>query len=92
MGRSTRSRPLKLGKKLKQIRLGLDMSQAQMAKRLEVKGDAIYPASVSQYETGKREPSLIVLLSYARLARVAVETLIDDKLDLPIHRRKRVVR
>jgi transcriptional regulator with XRE-family HTH domain len=92
MGRSTRSRPLKLGKKLKQIRGGLGLSQAQMAKRLEVKGDAIYPASISQYESGQREPSLIVLFNYARLADVAVEVLIDDKLGLPIDKTKRVVR
>ena len=38
---------------------------------------------ISEYEAGTGEPSLIVLLKYARLAGVAVDVLIDDKLDLP---------
>ena len=51
MGRSHRSRPAKLGKKLKQIRIGLGLTQAEMAEKVKVKGDAIYAASVSQYES-----------------------------------------
>ena len=43
----------------------------------------ITPTRVSECEHGKREPNLLVLLAYARLARVRVEVLIDDKLDLP---------
>lgn len=35
------------------------------------------------YERGVREPSLIVLLKYARLAGCAVEDLIDDKMKWP---------
>ncbi len=95
MGRSTRSRPLKLGKKLKQIRLGLELSQAQMVQRLSLKNEPVYPASISMYECGKREPSLRTILAYARLAGVSVEALIDDKINLPNHLpvlRKRVVR
>jgi transcriptional regulator with XRE-family HTH domain len=38
---------------------------------------------VSSYESGRREPDLIILLRYARLARVPMETLVDDKLELP---------
>jgi len=37
---------------------------------------------ISAYEHGTREPNLLTLLRYARLARVSVETLIDDKLRL----------
>lgn len=88
MGRSTRSRPLKLGKKLRQIRLGLELSQAQMVTRLAVKNEPIYPASISMYECGKREPSLRALLAYARLGKVSVESLIDDEMKLPIKGRK----
>jgi hypothetical protein len=43
----------------------------------------LYPASISQYETGTREPPLLVLLQYARVACVPVEALIDDDLGLP---------
>lgn len=32
---------------------------------------------------GEREPSLIVLLRYARLAGVSMDVLADDGLDLP---------
>jgi transcriptional regulator with XRE-family HTH domain len=38
---------------------------------------------VSAYELGKREPNLIDLLNYARLAKVSVEGLIDDELEFP---------
>jgi transcriptional regulator with XRE-family HTH domain len=38
---------------------------------------------ISRYEQGKREPPLMILMAYARLANVYVEVLIDDELDLP---------
>lgn len=80
MGRSRRSRPAKLGKKLRQIRIGLGLTQAEMAEKVKVKGEAVYAASISQYERGLREPSLFVLLRYARLGGVTMESLVDDKL------------
>ena len=30
-----------------------------------------------------REPSLLILLAYARVARVHLEVLVDDAVDLP---------
>jgi transcriptional regulator with XRE-family HTH domain len=83
MGRSYRSRPKKLGGKLRQIRERLELTQAQMVDELGVKDEPLYSASISQYETGKREPPLLVLLKYARLAGVSTDVLIDDKLGLP---------
>ena len=80
MGRLPRERPQKLTAKLLKIRKRLDMSQTQMSKALNVK---VHYAAISQFEAGTREPSLIVLLRYARLARVSMETLVDDKLKLP---------
>jgi hypothetical protein len=53
-----------------------------MVKRLDVEG--IVASQISEFETGKREPSLIVVLQYARLAGVCADVLIDDKLDLPV--------
>jgi len=38
---------------------------------------------ISKYERGLREPSLLVLLEYSRAARVPIEILVDDSLDLP---------
>lgn len=82
MGRSYRARPKKLGVKLKQIRLSLELTQEQMVKRLGVRDEPLYAASISQYETGKREPPLLVLLRYARLYGCTMEELVDDKVRL----------
>jgi transcriptional regulator with XRE-family HTH domain len=38
---------------------------------------------ISKYERGVREPSLIVILRYARVAGVCLDVLVDDDLDLP---------
>ena len=39
---------------------------------------------VTEWERGRREPNLALILKYARLARVPVENLIDDKIDLSL--------
>ena len=39
-------------------------------------------ARVSEYENGIREPNLLTILAYARFAKLPVEYLIDDDLDL----------
>lgn len=83
MGRSYRSRPKKLGGKLKLIRMSFGLTQPEMIEKLSVKDEALYPSSISEYERGKREPPLLVLLRYARLAGVSTDVLIDDKLKLP---------
>ena len=83
MGRSYRSRPKKLGAKLKLIRLRLGLTQPEMIATLNVKDEPLYPSAISEYERGKREPPLLVLLRYARLAVVSTDVLIDDKLKLP---------
>jgi transcriptional regulator with XRE-family HTH domain len=77
-----RPRPERLGEKLRQIRDALGLSQTEMLKRLEAE-DLISYSQISQYETGRREPPLTILLQYARTAGVSMETLADDELDLP---------
>lgn len=74
-----RPSPRKLAEKLRQVREGLGLSQGDIASRIGVKDRA----SVSGYERGEREPPLPVLLMYARVAGVSVESLIDDDLSLP---------
>jgi transcriptional regulator with XRE-family HTH domain len=74
--------PKKLAKKLTQIRAALGLSQTEMVKALNYKTSALHPAMISQFETGRREPPLMLLLAYARLARVSTDVLIDDKQDL----------
>ena len=41
----------------------------------------IYRGHIREFEQGKREPSLPVLLAYARIAEVYVDALIDDEID-----------
>ncbi len=72
----------RLGEKLRQIREGLELSQSEMLRRLGFEDVLIYNR-ISDYELGKREPPLPVLLQYARAAGVCPELLIDDELDLP---------
>jgi transcriptional regulator with XRE-family HTH domain len=85
MGTARRERPTRLPAKLRQIRDGLDLTQEQMAERLASVKSPPRPGHVSEFEQGKREPSLPVLLRYARAAGVPVEVLIDDEQDLPKH-------
>jgi transcriptional regulator with XRE-family HTH domain len=54
-----------------------------MAARLEHLKPPPQPGLISRFEQGKREPSLLVLLEYARIAGVPMELLVDDKSDLP---------
>ena len=79
---NVRPRPERLGEKLRQIRLTLGLSQSELLRRLDAE-DLIAYSQISGYETGQREPSLLILLRYARLAAVPTEVLIDDELDLP---------
>ena len=72
----------RLAEKLLQIRQALGLSQSEMLRRLGFE-DVIDYKRISEYELGKNEPPLAVLLSYARLAGVCVDVLIDDELDLP---------
>ncbi|MET0649888.1 MAG: helix-turn-helix transcriptional regulator [Pyrinomonadaceae bacterium] len=83
MGVKARQRPERLAQKLLEVRDALGLSQSELLRRLELE-DAISYKKISDYERGQREPSLIVLLRYARLANICVDVLIDDDLDLPV--------
>ncbi|MBA3240201.1 MAG: helix-turn-helix transcriptional regulator [Acidobacteria bacterium] len=82
MGGAARMRPKRLAEKLRLIRLAFGLSQTDMLRRLGFEGVIAYHR-ISNYELGTGEPPLVVLLQYARLAGVYVDTLIDDDLDLP---------
>jgi len=77
-----RRRPKRLAEKLKIIRNTLQLSQSELHRSLGVEEDIPYNR-ISDYELGKNEPTLIVLLEYARVAGVHLETIVDDYLDLP---------
>ena len=82
MGTSPRIRPQRLAEKLRYIRVSLNLTQADLMQRLAIE-ELTTQSSISEYESGKREPSSLILLQYARLAGVHVEDLIDDEEDLP---------
>ena len=75
MVKPRRRQPKKLAKKLKPVRKALGLSQTQMAKKLDLK---VAYTVVSAFERGKQEPDLLILLRYAKLAGVQMETLVDD--------------
>jgi transcriptional regulator with XRE-family HTH domain len=77
-----RRRPKRLAEKLLRIREALGLSQTEMHRALDV-GDEILYTRISDYELDKAEPTLMVLLRYARAAGVCVDVLIDDESDLP---------
>lgn len=79
-----RRAPKKLGKKLRQIRLKAGLSQTELVKALKYSGP-LRASQISQFENGIREPDLMLLLAYARLGKVSVERLIDDKLSILGH-------
>jgi len=81
MGSAKRQKPKNLGKKLRMLRLEvLGYSQTEMSRAL---GLTVDYSAVSGYERGAREPSLLVILKYARLAGCKVEELIDDRIKWP---------
>jgi transcriptional regulator with XRE-family HTH domain len=79
---NARPKPERLADKLRQIRLSLGLSQTELLRRLDAE-DLIAYSQISEFETGRREPSLLILLRYARLAGIPTEVLIDDELDPP---------
>jgi transcriptional regulator with XRE-family HTH domain len=82
-GSKRRPRPKKLAGKLLAIRQELGLTQQGMAERLRKIPSPPDGAMISRYERDEREPSLFALLAYARIAGIAVDVLIDDKLNLP---------
>ena len=78
MGRGRRERPKNLAKKLRQIRLRLGWTQAQLADHMDLDS-----GTISRFENDQREPSLAELLKYAKLGGTTMEVLASDKLKLP---------
>lgn len=84
MGYRRRPQPKKLKSKLRWIRSSLGITQEEMARLLK-QNDAessLHSGYVADYESGKREPSLLALLAYGRISGISTDILIDDRLDL----------
>jgi transcriptional regulator with XRE-family HTH domain len=80
MARGARVKPKRLAEKLVEIRIKLGLSQNEMIKRL---GVDLTQNRISEYESGKGEPPLPILLLYARAVNISTDDLIDDEIDLP---------
>jgi transcriptional regulator with XRE-family HTH domain len=83
MGRATRHVPKRLGEKLRLVRetLGIE-TFAEMAGKLAIKEVNLYRSTILEYESGEREPPLIVLLRYSELSGFSINELADDRVDL----------
>lgn len=82
MGKKPRARALRLPEKLLQIRNALGLSQSELFWRLDIE-KFTEMKRVSDFETGKSEPPLPVLLRYAKLVGISTDVLIDDEVNLP---------
>ncbi len=82
MGRKARMKPERVAEKLLRIRKALDLSQLEMLQQLGF-ADRIDARRISEFERGDAEPPLPVLLGYARVARIPLEEIVNDKLNLP---------
>lgn len=82
MGRVKRRQPKRLAEKLLEIRTRLQLSQNELIRRMGLV-EELRREEISDFERGKRVPSLIVTLHYARAFGVSADVLIDDELELP---------
>jgi len=85
--KSKRRKPARLAEKLLRIRTQLGLSQGGLIRRLGL-DDKIERDYISKYERGILEPTLDVLLAYARVISTTgsgefLEAIIDDKMNLP---------
>lgn len=74
-----RPRPKRLAEKLLKIRQSLGVSQSVLVYRLGVK---LAANNISKYEHNLNEPPTDVILAYARLAKISLEQLVDDEVEL----------
>jgi transcriptional regulator with XRE-family HTH domain len=90
MGLKRRVIPKELPKKLKFIRSYFNLTLEELGNKIEKElvklgfpDIKVYTGSITEFEKGKREPQLPVLLAYAHIANVYVDFLINDNLELP---------
>lgn len=69
-----------------EFRIRLDFSQNEMIRSLGY-ADEITQSQISAFERGSRLPSLMILLSYAKLAGISTDVLIDDAKLPPLEKR-----
>lgn len=83
MAKAARPRPANLAGKLKEIREYLGFSQNEMLRALGL-GEKSNRSLISGFELGTKEPSLITLIAYADLAKITVDAIVRDSIDLDL--------
>lgn len=92
MGKGTKKQPEKLPEKLLKIRKFFLFSQEEMIEFVDPEREdpVTARAAISDYEHGRRTPSLLEILNYTRAVRLftrykqfTAEDLIDDNRNLP---------
>jgi transcriptional regulator with XRE-family HTH domain len=86
--RSKRKKPTRLASKLLAIRVELGLSQGGLIRQFGLENQ-IERDYISKFERGILEPTLDVLLAYARAISTTgrgefLEAIIDDEVELPI--------
>lgn len=82
--RHPRPQPDRLAEKLRQTRVRLGYTLEEMAQALSgVKKSPPNKSHIHRFESGMREPSLLVLLEYSKIAGAPLESLVDDEIELP---------
>ena len=79
MGQRPRPRPEHLPAKLLAIRHALNATQGEIAFLVGVTTPRVH-----EYEKGKREPNLLTLMAYARIAGVLLDRIVDDSKELTL--------
>ena len=94
MGQQPRRQQQRLPNKLRVIREFLKLGQVEMAKAIRSEILSYYdrrynlkPGGISEYENGQREPNLFVLIAYARLGQVHLQSVADDRITVKEFRR-----
>jgi transcriptional regulator with XRE-family HTH domain len=82
MGKAARRKPERLPAKLLQIRKKLGLSQNELIRKLGLEDD-LEQQYISKFERGILEPPLYVLCAYADVAKVTLDHLARDSMDLP---------
>ena len=85
-----RNKPQLLPDKLRLIREYLNVDRAGIAEKLQFKIAReleIKPHRISDFELGS-EPDMLIVLGYARLAKVRMESIIDDDVTVAAFRKR----
>lgn len=82
MGVTRRPQSKYLASKILRIREVLNLTQPEIIERLDYEWE-LTQGMLSNFETGKREAPIPLIVAYARLVGMSTDFLIDDSLNLP---------